>query len=84
MSTINTKAMYSSSQLTFKGKDKSVKKVAQRVIPQNIEKQMIGILENNKNKQIIPQELLKDLPAIDIEKKVSELTKKAQQIDLIG
>ena len=47
MTTINTSAMYSPSQIGFKGKEK-------RVIPTIVK----NILEENRGKRIVPEELL--------------------------
>ena len=49
MTTINTSAMYSPSQIGFKGKEK-------RVIPPIVKK----LLEENRSKRIIPEELIND------------------------
>lgn len=49
MTTINTSAMYSPSQIGFKGKEK-------RVIPTIVK----NLLEENRSKRIIPEELIND------------------------
>ena len=49
MTTVNTSAMYSPSQIGFKGKEK-------RVIPTIVK----NILEENRSKRIIPEELIND------------------------
>ena len=46
MTTVNTSAMYSPSQIGFKGKEK-------RVIPT-----IVNLLEENRSKRIVPEELL--------------------------
>ena len=47
MTTVNTSAMYSPSQIGFKGKEK-------RVIPTVVK----NLLEENRGKRIVPEELL--------------------------
>ena len=49
MTTVNTSAMYSPSQIGFKGKEK-------RVIPTIVK----NLLEENRSKRIIPEELIND------------------------
>ena len=70
MTTVNTSAMYSPSQIGFKGKEK-------RVIPTIVK----NLLEENKGQQVISEELQVDLHR-PISEMVSDLTKKANRIDI--
>ena len=102
MTTINTSAMYSPSQIGFKGKEKRViPTIVKNILEENRSKRIIpeelindpskpikkvptivkNLLEENKGQQVISEELQVDLHR-PISEMVSDLTKKANRIDI--
>ena len=101
MTTVNTSAMYSPSQIGFKGKEKRViPTIVKNILEENRSKRIIpeelindpskpikkvptmvkNLLEENKGQQVISEELQVDHRPIS--EMVSDLTKKANRIDI--